>query len=102
MTSISEALDVAAPLYNLALVVVVMILFWYLFSIKNKGPSLRPWRFVFFGVLIFVVEELFTILRSAGVLSIGKYINGFFELGIVILFIYTLLEQKEVLKKGKK
>ena len=102
MTGIGEALNVAAPFYNLALVAVVLVLFWRLFSIKNRGTSLRPWKLVLFGVIIFIVEELITILRSLGVITIGRYINGFFELAIIILFIYTLLEQKEVLKKGKK
>ncbi len=100
--SLSEAFNIAAPYYNLALVAIVLYLFFRLFTLKNKGPSLRPWKLVFFGVLIFIVEEIFTILRSAGVITIGRHINGFFELAIVILFIYTLLEQKELLRKKSK
>ncbi len=102
MTTLTEALNIAAPLYNLALVIVILYLFYKLFSIKNKKVNLRPWRFVLLGVLIYIVEEVLTILRATGTITLGRHVNGFFELAIVILFIYTLLEQKELVEQETK
>ena len=53
-------------------------------------------------VLIYIVEEVLTILRATGTITIGRHVNGFFELAIVILFIYTLLEQKELVEQETK
>jgi hypothetical protein len=50
---------------------------------------------MFFAVLIYIAEEVITVLRAAGLLDITLYINGFFELAIISLFIYTLLLQKQ-------
>lgn len=99
--TLTEALSTVAPLYNLALVFVILFLFYKLFSIKNKRVNLRPWKFVLVGVIIYIIEEVLTVLRSTGVVTLGRHVNGFFELAIVILFIYTLLEQKEVVQRER-
>ncbi len=99
---ITESLTVAAPFYNLALVIVVLFLFGKLFSIPNKKVFLKPWHVIFMAVIIFILEEVITVLRAAELLDITLYINGFFELVIISLFIYTLLLQKEHVSKRKK
>jgi len=95
--NIWEILGAAAPFYNLGFVVIVIILFFKLFATgrQNKDVYLMPWGLIFAGLCIFVVEEVITILRAAGVVKISLHINGFFELGIIILFIYAVLLQKE-------
>ena len=97
--TLPEALALAAPYYNLALVIVAILLFIKLFSVcKEKGSRntfILPWKILFWAVIIFVLEEVFTILRAAGILNIPAPINGFFELAIIILFIYLLLLQKQ-------
>jgi hypothetical protein len=93
--SLAEALATAAPFYNLAMVVIVLLLFSKLFKHHPKNAFLKPWKYVFAAVLIFILEEVITILRAAGLLDITLYINGFFELAIISLFIYTLLLVKE-------
>ena len=94
--TVVEALTIAAPFYNLAFVVIVLILFGKLFTTPTKKKVfLRPWYFVFAAVLIFVLEEVITILRATQFFDITVYINGFFELAIISLFIYTLLILKE-------
>ena len=91
----AESLAVAAPYYNLALVVIVLCLYYKLFTTSAKKSYLLPWKVMFFAVLVYIVEELITVLRAAGLLNITLYVNGFFELVIISLFIYTLLLQKQ-------
>jgi len=95
--SLLEAIGQAAPIYNLGFVVIVLILFYHLFKTgwKNENIFLKPWALIFGGLCIYIVEEVFTILRSAGVIRIPVHINGFFELMIIILFIHAVLLQKE-------
>lgn len=95
VTSPLEALAVAAPFYNLAFVLVMLFLFGRLFRLKDKKVFLKPWYFLFAAVVVFIIEEVITILRAAGVIDITLHINGFFELLIISLFIYTLLLLKE-------
>ncbi|HSU72983.1 MAG TPA: hypothetical protein VLJ21_03995 [Candidatus Binatia bacterium] len=90
-----EALTIAAPFYNLALVVVMLFLFGKLFALKNKNVFLTPWYFIFAAVVVFIIEEVITILRAARIIDITLHINGFFELLIISLFIYTLLLLRE-------
>jgi hypothetical protein len=53
--------------------------------------------------MLFVIEEIITILRAAGILTfIPQHTNAFFELGIIIIFIYLVLLQKEHLKLTSK
>lgn len=90
------ALELAAPIYNLALVFVVIYLFAKMFSLKNKmNFYLLPWKLIFVSLMIFVAEEVITIMRGLGWISITKHINGFFELCMVIIYIYALLLQRE-------
>jgi uncharacterized membrane protein YjjP (DUF1212 family) len=92
---LADALTIAAPYYNLVLVAIMLFLFGKLFSLKNKGVFVRPWYFVFAAVIVFIIEEVITILRAAHFVDISLHINGFFELLIISLFIYTLLILRE-------
>ena len=92
---LGECVGIVAPYYNLALVVVVIALFFKLFSLKNKGLFMEPWRLLFVALIIFVVEEVLTVLSFAGVLSYPRILNAVFEFIIIIIFIYMLLVQKE-------
>lgn len=94
--SLAEAVGQVAPLYNLGFVVLVVILFICLFRTR-RGPKVFvfPWYLLFGGVLIFILEELFTVFRSIGIISLPVHVNGFFELAIIILFMYAVLLQKE-------
>jgi hypothetical protein len=99
------ALGMAAPYYNLALVVVAIYLFIKLFrtKIERKGVFIKPWVIIFIAMCFFILEEVTTILRGAEIITfIPKHFNGFFELAIISLFIYMLMIQKEYLKKHYK
>ncbi len=91
------ALGRAAPIYNLGLAVAVILLFVRLFRTPPvfRNIYLKPWKIIFVAFGIFILEEVITILRQAGIINIPVHINGFFELAIIAVFIYTLLLQKE-------
>lgn len=101
MSELTVALGLVAPYYNLVLVIITGYLFIKLFNthIKNKKVYLKPWKIVFIALCVFIAEEVLTVLRAAGMISIPMHINGFFELIIISLFIYTLLLQKEYNQK---
>jgi heme A synthase len=100
MVELGVALGMIAPYYNLAMVVVVIWLFFALFRTEPKAKVfLFPWKLLFFSVIVFVVEEILTVLRSADVINIPVHINAFFELVIIAVFIYALLLQKEHVSK---
>ena len=102
-----------APILNLLLVVIVVTLFIRLFMRKaDEHVYTTPWKLLFVGILIFIVEEGMTVLSTPvlkdGVMvgrSIGSWtyshllINGFFEIGIITTFIYMLLLQREHVAK---
>jgi heme A synthase len=100
MVDLGIAAGMIAPYYNLAMVVVAVWLFLALFKTEPKAKVfLFPWKLLFFAVIVFIVEEILTVLRSAGVIDIPVHINAFFELVIIAVFIYALLLQKEYVKK---
>jgi hypothetical protein len=100
MTTLGEHIGFVAPLYNLALVVIVFIMFLKLFSLKNKKIYLLPWKLIYATILIYIVEEVLTVLNNLSILITPRILNAFFELAIVSIFIYALLAQKEYLKKN--
>ena len=99
MVDVYVALGIAAPYYNLALVAVVVLLFIALFRTKNKGVFMKPWYLLFACICIYIVEEVITVLRAAGLTAIPQHINAFFEFGIIVIFIYLVLVQKEYIEK---
>jgi len=88
-----------APIYNLVLVVVVIILFVHLFNTPRKKTYIKPWKFLFVAVLIFVVEEIITVLDQAAVIAVPKIVFPLLEMVIITAFIYMLLLQREYVKK---
>lgn len=98
------AIQKIAPLYNLGLVLVALYLFIKLFKTPKHDRRVftKPWHFIFFAMLVFTVEEIFTVLWFLVPKArefIPANINGFFELVMIIVFIYALLIQKEYNKK---
>jgi hypothetical protein len=100
---IGTSLAEIAPLYNLGFVLVAIFMFVRLFNtpVKDRRVYLMPWKLLFFALLVFIVEEVLTVLRQMEIINIPKHINGFFELIIICTFIYTLLLQNEHMKLTK-
>lgn len=95
MTEFGLAVAMVAPYYNLAFVLIVLYLFIQLFKTAQENPDvyITPWIYLFMAVVVFVIEEIITVLRAIGMIAIERSLNGFFELAIIILFLYAILLQ---------
>lgn len=100
--NLSACLGNVAPYYNLVLVVILIILFLTLFRLNDKKFFIKPWKFLFYAILIFVFEEIITVFESLGYFSVPPVIFPLLEMAIIVLFIYMLLIQKEYLYKGRR
>ena len=98
---LGECAGMVAPFYNLVLVTIVVILFIVLLRTKTKVDN-KPWKLLFVAIIIFIIETFATIMGSAGIVVIPRAYFGLLEMGIISIFIYTLLLQKEAIKKTTK
>lgn len=94
----ADSISQIAPLYNIALSLIVFYLLARLISIKkkNKNVFIKPWYYLFAAVAVFVLEEIITALKFFDVISdavIPRWFNAVFELIMVTLFIYMLFLQ---------
>ena len=101
-TQFEIALGIVAPFYNLVMAAIAFYLFLRLFHLPNRLVYLRPWKVLFAAFCVYLVEELFTVLRIIGVADLPRLINGLFEMIIISLFIYMLFLQKEYVKERVK
>ena len=100
---LGESIAMVAPLYNLALAIIVLMMFIKLFRYEErKFAYLKPWKILFAGFILFIVETVMTILRGQGVISFHPAVFPLFEMIVITLFIYMLLLQKQYVKTGKK
>jgi hypothetical protein len=99
MTTLGTCAGLIAPYYNLALVIVAVFLFIRLFKVKKPKSYLLPWKYLFAALILFIIEEIITVLNSLNIISFPHVTFAFFELGMITLFIYMLLLQKQHLKK---
>ena len=98
-TDFLMALGMVAPVYNLVMAIIVIYLFVRLFQMPNRLVYVKPWKMLFAAFVIYLFEEIFTVLRKVGVLDFPQFVNGLFEMVMIALFIYMLLLQKEYIKK---
>lgn len=95
------------PALYLNLFLVTLVIIWFIRMFRREAHEKvykLPWVLLFIGILIFVLETVLTILRHTGLITFiheGNYLvyNGFFEMGIITLFTYMLLLQREHVKK---
>jgi len=71
-------LEVVAPYYNLALVAIVVFMFIALFKTKNKKVDLLSWKILFFIVIIYIIEQVLTVLFNLGLIIIPRITNAVF------------------------
>jgi hypothetical protein len=100
--SLGQAFAQVAPYYNLAMVIVVVILFVSLFRTKNKNVYVKPWYLLFSAICVFIIETAMTILRSLDIIAFPQWIFGITEMIMIALFIYMVLLQEQYIKTGKK
>ena len=104
MSELTYAMGLVIPYVNLVLVAVVLLLFFKLFKTykHTKIGYITPWAILCFGVLVYVAEAIFTVLRASGVFDLPYHVNGYFELIIISAFIYAVLNLRDHLKNEKK
>lgn len=97
------AAGIVAPYYNLIFAVIAFILFLHLFSYESKKFAyIKPWKILFIGFILFIIETAMTILRGQGIIKFNPAIFPGFEMVIITMFIYMLLLQKQYIKTGKR
>ncbi len=99
---LANAAGLIAPYYNLAFVLIVVLLFIKLLRTKNKQVYHKPWYLLFAAVCVFIVEETLTVLNALNLVTFPNWLFGVFEISIITLFIYMLLLQKQYIKTGKR
>lgn len=103
MVHLAECIGIGAQYYNLALVIVVLILYISLLITPNiKRAFLKPWKYIFISLCIYIGEQILSLVNTAGVMAVHPIIFPVFEFFIITIFIYALLTMKEHLKGKKK
>ncbi len=99
--SLGPCLEVVAPYYNIVLVIIVLFLFAKFFSLKNEKVYMKPWKLLFFAIIVYIMEEFTNILQNIYSFKISVLLFPIFEMIMIIAFIYMLLLQKEHITKNK-
>lgn len=99
--SFAECLGLVAPYYNLVLVLIVIILFIAFFRKPSQKFYLKPWKLLFFAILVYVIEEILTVFNDANIITVHKLVAPLLEMLIISSFIYMLLLQRNYLKSVK-
>ena len=96
---IYKCMGFVAPYYNLILVAIVIALFIKLFRTPSKKIYIPPWKYLFAAIIVFVIEEIITVLEALSLIVVNPIIFPIFETLIITLFIYMLLLQREHVRK---
>ena len=93
-------LGFTAIYYNFLIGLVNTLLLIRLFTIPVKeNIYLKPWKILFIAGLVFLLEEIFVLLRAMNLMKVPLYVDGYFGLIIIALFLYMVLLQKEYIQK---
>ena len=99
-TSLQLAIAQVAPLYNIAFVIIILFLFAVLFSRRNKRAYLKPWRILYFAIVLFIIEQSLVILSQQNIMHSPDLLFPIIELIIITSFIYMVLDQKLYLRRN--
>lgn len=95
----AECIGIAAQYYNLALVVLVIILYIALLRLPAGKVFIKPWKYIFLSLCVYVIEQVLSILNTTGIMLIDPLIFPTIEFVIITIFIYTLLTLREHIKQ---
>jgi hypothetical protein len=101
MEQIAECLGIGAQYYNLALVIVVIIMYIILLRLPAGKAFIKPWKYIFASLCIYIIEQILSILNTTGAVTVHPIIFPILEFFIITIFIYTLLTLKEHIKEGQ-
>jgi hypothetical protein len=60
---------------------------------------IRPWKYKFLSLCVYVIDQILSILNKTGILLIDPLVFPAIEFVIITIFIYTLLTLREHIKK---
>lgn len=83
-------LDIALPMVNMLLAAAIIVYFVRLFFLPKRLIYMPPWGLIFTAFVLYVVEEVLTISRSAGIITYPLVVHRIIELFIIILFLQAL------------
>ncbi len=98
-TALQIAISQVAPLYNIAFVIIILFLFARLFSQQSKKRYLKPWRILYFAIILFIIEQSLVILSQQNIMQSPAILFPLIEFIIITSFIYMVLDQKLYLRK---
>ncbi|MBW3019733.1 hypothetical protein KY334_00390 [Candidatus Woesearchaeota archaeon] len=95
MNEFTDALSKIAPIYNIMLSFVVFYMLYILILGKTRKTKsyLKPWKYFYVAITLFIIEEIITLLKFFKILSdatIPRTFNASIELIIIILFVFML------------
>jgi len=99
--TIAQTIGQVAPFYNLLIAVVVFLFFVKLFQVSKKPRFVKPWKLLFTAFMLYVVEQVLSILRLQGIFYTPRILNSLFELVIIVLFIYFILAEHHRCTKNR-
>ena len=101
MSHLTESIGFVAPYYNMILVAIAIALFIMLLKKPGK-ENITPWKLMFISILIYVFEEVLTILNDLDIINLSKLVAPLLEMAIISIFIYVFLSQLDYLKGKQK
>jgi hypothetical protein len=102
MVHVAECIGIGAQYYNLALVAIVILLYVTLLRMPHRKIFMKPWKYIFASICIYIVEQIASILNTIGTVSVHPLVFPVLEFFIITIFIYTLLTLREHIKQGRK
>jgi len=87
------------PLVNLVIALVIIFLFTRFFYLPHRLHHVRPWKIIFIALLIWLIEEVLTIMDSFGVFHMNLLIGRGIELVIIILVLHAVFLQKRYIEE---
>lgn len=99
MTTIANCIGIVTVYYNLLIAIAMAATFiWMFYIVDEKKIYIRPWKYLFWAGVAFLLEEIFVFLRMHNILMTPIYLDGFLGVVVVTFFIYMLLLQKEYVR----
>ncbi|HIH37579.1 hypothetical protein J4460_06145 [Candidatus Woesearchaeota archaeon] len=92
------AIGMVAPMYNAILAAICFVLFIRLFKNHDTFHS-KPWKFVFYALVLFIIETIITLIRQVGIFDTPRWILALMEMAMILFIINAILVQMDHMKK---
>lgn len=99
--NLGEAVGFVAPYYNLVLVLILVMVFIIFLRKTTKKVYKTPWKFLFAALMVYIIEEILTVLQGLNIITLSRLIAPILEMIIISLFIYMVFLQRDYLVKNE-